>query len=177
MKGIMIIAVMLSTVTALASSALSTRPLAAQSAQCPSPVGEIVNNFVEVQTLLSDGFAGPASNTLYQPTGETLVVHVDSSTNWEGGAVRALGDVRVGATFQVVGRRLDDCSRIALTVLEAVVATPTIPASGRPTVTPTFPPTGGGHSTTKVPWEWILGAALSGLFLVAAGAHRLRANR
>lgn len=151
----------------------------AQTPQCPSPgVGQLVNNLVEVESLISDGFIGPASNTLYQPTGETLSVHVDSATNWVGD-VRTLSDVRVGMPLQVVGRRQDDCSLIAVTILGPQDrATPTSVSVANATATPSLPPTGQGRGTTTIPWEWMAaGGAMIGLFLAAAAVYRLRQNR
>ena len=101
----------------------------AQEPECSPGPGEIDNVFVDVQSVSTDGFMGPASNTLGQPRGETVTVEVDSSTEWLG-AVQSNADVMVGMNLQVVGPRQDDCSILAVRVFSSLVKIDCSPGLG-----------------------------------------------
>jgi hypothetical protein len=157
----------------LASALLSHRQtVEAQTPQCLPPPGQTVNDFVDVQTLNPDGFAGPASSTNYRPTGETLTVHTNATTYWLG-VVQSLADVRIGVNLQVAGTRQSDCSVIAIKVLSSAVTTPT-PSNG------SLPSTGTGFHTNGAFPNWALvaaaiaGLSAIGLVLASIGARATR---
>ncbi|MGA2286021.1 MAG: hypothetical protein ABSG55_07125 [Dehalococcoidia bacterium] len=116
----------------------------------PTPTctpGEIINDYVHVDTVLPDGFAGPATDTLLRPTGETLTVHVDSATNWIG-PVQSLAGVTPGLILQAVGPRQPDCSVVAVNVFS-----PGPPETPAPAPALTAPATGEGDgSSGAIPW-------------------------
>ena len=152
----------------------------AQTPQCLPPPGQTVNDFVDVQTLNPDGFAGPATSTNYRPTGEILTVHINSSTHWLGD-VQSLADVRVGVRLQVTGTRQPDCSIVAINVLSSAVTTPT----PQPGTTPgqSLPATGTGSGGNFSPSWWeLLALAVIGLtaitvILTVLGTFAARALR
>ncbi len=113
---------------------------------CSPGPGEIANFIVDVETVTSDGFVGPAHSTLGPLTGEVVTVHVTPETQWHG-TVQGLEDVQVGMSLQAVGPRQDDCSIVAVNVFSAGPGlTPSPTATAAPAAT-ALPPTGTGPGT------------------------------
>ncbi|MEX2247548.1 MAG: helix-turn-helix transcriptional regulator [Dehalococcoidia bacterium] len=87
---------------------------------CSPPPGEFANLLITVDGLSPGGirpqFWGPAKSTLEIPTGERAIVTVTDNTDW-GGDLARLEDVRTGIELQATGRRQDDCTILADTIL------------------------------------------------------------
>jgi hypothetical protein len=114
---------------------------------CSPGPGEFANLMLTVEAFSPGGvrpqFAGPARNTLGEPTDERAVVSVLPDTEWIG-AITRLEDVRSGMELQATGRRDDNCIILAETILS--------PAS--------IPVTDDERGfTAEIPYGWREGAA------------------
>ena len=114
---------------------------------CSPSLGEIINVFVEVQSVSADGFIGRTS------TGETVLVDSSTVKEWLG-VVQSNADVVVGMSLQVVGPLQEDCSILAERVFSPLAD---LPAAGV------------GPKRGNAGQEVVLAVLAAGTFLVLSG--------
>ena len=87
--------------------------------RCSPGPGEMADVFVRVQKYNGESFTGLVEMASRQPTGETVRVHIDSTTQFNG---QAQGDILeeypgFAGRVQVIGQRQEDCSIVAINIL------------------------------------------------------------